>query len=223
MIRWLGQEAQPAPEDAAAKAAYKEAQESSWPPSEGDIEAIGAAAGLAAGTVLCVEAGPLAVACGAIGGVIGGVVGNVLFNVVDNLLASAQEGEFARGLRGLEAIVYARDVTTQAFISKVFEECVKPRSYYEAGKLLRKWGAPLAENDLIPESLLRDWSSDPESVYPKIKKWEKDMFSATAAAIAQCKTKEEIQRRQAASAGGGVAPLLVGAAILGAAWLLFAA
>jgi hypothetical protein len=97
VITWLGQEEQKSPEDAAAEAAFNEAQNASWPPKREEVKDIGGAAGSAAGTATCtalaVETGGVTLVaeyfgiCSSIGEAIGNYLGGAIYDIIDGFFA----------------------------------------------------------------------------------------------------------------------------------------
>lgn len=87
-------------EDAAARAAgdaaQKRAAQSSWPPTESDFEAVGAAAGSAGGAAACVATGAGAGAaglCAAVGGFLGGAIGGGVYQLGEAIAGGLVAGE----------------------------------------------------------------------------------------------------------------------------------
>jgi len=105
--RYVGQEEE-SPEDAAARAAYNEAQKSDWPPTRDHTDAVGAAAGGAAAGAACAALGAAVAAplCVAIGAEIGEYLGAAIYDIVDGFfggevyVAPQYDYVIARRLRG---------------------------------------------------------------------------------------------------------------------------
>jgi hypothetical protein len=92
MIRWLGQEAQSSPEDAAADAAYDAAQDADLPPKRSDVQNVASAAGGAAAGAACVAygAGIAAPLCASIGAAIGEYLGGAIYDIFDGFFAGEE-------------------------------------------------------------------------------------------------------------------------------------
>lgn len=211
---------------AAGQAAKDQAEKSSWPPTEGDYEAIGAAAGTAAGAYF----GP---AGAAVGSVVGTAVGSGVYMIV-TVLGGYQGIDPNSPIGGTGGTCISRD--------KVAPELAKQcgMSEKEAIEAMHRWGVPLEMRPddpafgsgirfgCAPGDYISFWARnhpvynegvDEAEVARQVQGWQKQVFAGAAAVTAECATK----KAASAPAKSSSAPLLIGAAIAaGVAWWLLA-
>lgn len=219
MIRWLGQEQAKTPEQAAGQAAKDRAEKSSWPPTQADFEGVGAAAGAAAGAVICAETGPGATLCATAGTVIGGAIGAAVFALGDAIASGLDAGRNPTA----EYLVELRKTLNK--IHETAENLAKRcgTSREQEFVALNRWGL----KDLNPDgSLPARWRSKPldygvPAANEALVGLQKRLFAAASARAAECETKKTLASKKASSS---VPVVVAGTVVLGiVAWLLFAA
>ncbi len=202
--------------NAARDAAADRAAQSSWPPTKGDVQAIGAVAGAAAGTVF---GGPIG---GAIGAAVGGFIGGVAYELVNAIPdpSISPVGQYA-GLVGK----YINEVVNPT-IKQLSESCGVSEAVtiealrqegWELGVLrnARTYGAPGGPQDV---------ANDPANALRTLEQNQKTFFLAVSARTAYCTTIQQARsnavKLHSPSKGAGLGTVVIAAAGLGGVlWL----
>lgn len=220
MYTYLGQSESDDAAQAAGDAAFDRAQESAWPPTEDDYEAIGAVAGAAAGSII---GGPVGAA---IGSVVGTAVGSFIYGIGDAIAG------------GLDPNRGAGDAPMlQRFITRVVAPSPKQTAEALAKQCgtsvdaelaaLQHRGVALRQDNATPSDLPK-WfaalrSGGAPAARPLVEAFQRKLFAATAARVAECETKKKVAAESPPKSSSSAAPVLVGAAIAaGVAWWLLA-
>jgi hypothetical protein len=220
-VTWLAQEAQKSPEEAAGDAAFEQAQKSSWPPTEGDFQAIGAAAGTAVGAAFGGPAGAV------IGSVVGTTVGSFVYGFGEAIAGGLDPGGGGSGPLMLSNARRTVGPASKLAAEKLAKDCGTGFAT-EIGALQRR-GVPINDDGYVTSTVLRSWSNTlkpggggPAQLQAQVEAFQRLLFAAVAARVAECETRKQAAA-SAPKSGGGTAPLLVGAAIAaGVAWWLLA-
>jgi hypothetical protein len=193
-MRRVGQTTSDDAATAAGDAAYTRAQQSSWPPTEGDYEAVGAVAGAAAGTVI---GGPLGAA---IGSAVGTAVGSAVFT-----LGEAISGGLDPNRGAGDAPTYWRYVNHEVSFAPIetarllAERCNTSESSEITA--LQNRGVEIDNKGSIADQVTTSWrtamgAGGPAGVArtrPKVNDFLKRLFAASSARIAECETLKQTE------------------------------
>lgn len=186
--------------EAAGSAAYNRAQQSSWPPTQGDYEAVGSVAGAAAGAVI---GGP-------IGATIGAAIGTAVGAAVFTLGQAISEGlDPNRGAGDAPMLMqYVRTTVSPSTLRAAEYLAVQCRGVSDktASMLLTtpnavrveldaltRWGVPLSNDGYGIVVGLNDAVKygGAAAGRPLVEAFQRQLFAATSARLAECKTYQE--------------------------------
>lgn len=187
--------------EAAGSAAYDRAQQSSWPPTKGDYEAVGSVAGAAAGAVI---GGPIGAAIGAeIGTAVGAAVftlGQAISQGLDPNRGAGDAPMFMQYVRTTVAPSPIRAAEYLALQCRGITDKSKLLTTPNAVKIqldsLARLGVPLSDDGyaLLPGLTAAMGSGGPAGVArarPIVVEFQRTLFAATAARVAECETYKQ--------------------------------
>jgi len=186
-MRRVGQTTSDDAATAASDAAYTRAQQSSWPPTEGDYQAVGAVAGAAAGTVI---GGPIGAA---IGSAVGTAVGSGVFSLVEAIGGGLDPN------RGNDGPVYMynlrREIVPAAQVAATeLAVLCGTSSQYEITKFQQR-GLRVKDDGIAEE--WQAWEDAAKhggiasTVKPSVEIFQRTLFASTAARVAECETLKQ--------------------------------
>ncbi len=194
---------------AAGAAAKDRAEDSAWPPTESDLEAIGAVAGVAA--CAAIGAGAASPLCGAIGS----SVGSAVFQLGEAIAGGLDPNQ--NRLREYSELIQRTETYLQDTLESLAIGCGTSRPTEVAA--LRRWGSQqftswqqsgaaawVTEDGHLAGDLRRGYPD----AFQKLEHAQKSIFVAAAAREAECKTKQTIEGKSGKSPIGTV--IVVGVA-----------
>lgn len=202
--RRVGQESDDAAQ-AAGNAAFERAKQSSWPPTEGDYQAIGTVAGTAAGAAL---GGPIGAA---VGSVVGSAVGSAVFSLVGAIAGGLDPGGGGPGPLMLSN--YRRTVAPAPKLAaeKLATDC--GTSFAAEVQGLQRRGMPIDDTAYPTQVVMRSWANTlnpggggPTQLQAQVEAFQRLLFAATAARVAECET---IKAQKGAKSSGSMGAVVV--------------
>lgn len=186
---------------AAGNAAYDRAAESAWPPTEEDFRATGAKAGAAAGEIF---GGPVGAAIGA---AIGQEVGSFIYGIGDAIASGLDPNRGAGDAPMLSRYLWQTVAPSPRRAAELLAVQCRGLDDRLASKLLTtpnavniqlealaRWGVPLDDKGLPAD--YQTWHrrlqrESAATVRPSIEAFQRQLFAASAARLAECITYKE--------------------------------
>lgn len=179
--RRVGQEERTDAATAAGEAAFERAKQSSWPPTQGDYEAIGAVAGTAAGAIIGGPAGA------AVGSVVGTIAGTIAYKIISSLPEGFLDAGYNPAARYWVALD-AFKVTLDSIVLDLAKQCnTTKENEYSA---LIRWGVEGLTSEGLPYLVWREKATKwgPPAAMQALEKLKKQVFAAASARTAECET-----------------------------------